>query len=123
MSARRKTVAIIDDDPGVLRALESLLHAHDIATEVYASGEDYIERFAASKAICLVLDVHLPGISGLELGRLLAAAGFRPPIIFMTADDSETTKKAAVDAGCIAFLRKPFPSHHLIGPIEDIDVS
>jgi FixJ family two-component response regulator len=119
--SERRTVAIIDNDPAILRALGNLLNAHDISTETYASAEAYIEGIAASRATCLVIDIHLGDISGIELRRRLAAAGSRLPIIFMTADDSEPTKKRALDAGCVAYLRKPFPSHHLIGAIEKIE--
>ncbi len=110
-------VAIVEDDTAMLKGVEGLLNAHGFVTETYASAEAFLERAAVSKASCLVLDIHLGGISGIELRRQLAAAGSRLPVIFMTAVDSEIIQRQAVEVGCIAFLHKPFPSGHLIEAI------
>ena len=113
----KKVVAIVEDDPGMLKGLQRLLTAHGFVTEAYTSAEGFLERGAASKANCLVLDINLGGISGIDLRRRLAAAGSRLPVIFMTSSDSEVVQTEAIAAGCIAYLRKPFPARQLIDAI------
>jgi len=113
----KKVVAIVEDDPSMLKGLQRLLTAHGFVTEAYTSAEKFLERGAGSKASCLILDINLGGISGLELRRRLAAAGSRLPVIFMTSGDSETVQTAAIAAGCVAYLHKPFPAGHLMNAI------
>jgi FixJ family two-component response regulator len=115
---RRKLVAVVDDDPGMLKGLQRLLTAHGFETEAFASAEAFLERGAARDPMCLVLDIHLGGMSGIELRRRLAHAGSTVPVIFITAFDDETTKREATEAGCIAYLHKPFPAPLLIGALD-----
>jgi FixJ family two-component response regulator len=118
MSARRKLVVVVDDDKSMLKGLERLLNASGFDTEVFCSAEAFLARKAAREAACLVLDIHLGGMSGIELRRRLAASGSAVPVIFMTAFDDEGTHDEAAEAGCVACLRKPFPARLLIGAIE-----
>ena len=118
MVTDKKVVAIVEDDPSMLVGVGRLLRAHGFVTEIYTSAEAFLERSAASDASCLILDIHLGGISGIDLRRRLAAAGSRLPVIFMTAGDSEKIQKEAIEAGCIAYLPKPFPSRQLIDAIR-----
>jgi FixJ family two-component response regulator len=118
MPNRRKLVTVVDDDPGMLKAIGRLLQAKGFDVEVFASAEAFLARSATTEAECLVLDIHLGGMSGIELRRRLVAAGSQLPVIFITALDDEATRKKATEAGCVAFLRKPFPSHLLIDAIE-----
>jgi FixJ family two-component response regulator len=118
MEADKRVVAIVEDDPSMLKGLERLLNVHGFATEVYTSAEAFLAGAAASEAGCLVLDIKLGGISGIELQRRLTAAGSRLPVIFMTAVDSEVVQREATEAGCIAYLHKPFPARQLIGAID-----
>src|SRR5258705_11202158 len=113
----KKVVAIVEDDPSMLKGLQRLLTAHGFVTEAYTSAEKFLERGAESRASCLILDINLGGISGLELRRRLAAAGSRLPVIVMTSGDSETVQTAAIAAGCVAYLHKPFPAGHLMNAI------
>jgi len=110
-------VAIVEDDPSMLKGVARLLKANGFGTEGYTSGEAFLERAAETKADCLVLDINLGGISGIELHRRLTATGYKLPIIFMTAVESETNLKEAWEAGCVAYLRKPFPARQLIDAI------
>jgi FixJ family two-component response regulator len=119
MSARRKLVVVVDDDTTMLRSLERLLNASGFDTESFSSAEAFLARTEARKAACLVLDIHLDGMSGIELRRRLADSGCAVPVIFMTAFDDEGTHEKAVEAGCIACLQKPFPARLLIGAIEN----
>jgi len=108
MSKSSIVVAIVDDDPGVLAATGNLLAAYGFKSERYASAEAFLAAVALSQAACLVLDVDLAGISGLELACRLSQDGFRFPVIFATGRDDEATRRKAADIGCVAFLRKPF---------------
>jgi FixJ family two-component response regulator len=118
MSAQAKTVAVVDDDRSMLVGVERLLNAYGFATKVFASAEAFLDPAAAAGADCLVVDIDLGGMSGIELRRRLADRGCAVPIIFMTALDDEATRARALDAGCIAYLLKPFPSRCLIDAIK-----
>ena len=118
MPKRRKLVAVVDDDPSMLRATESLLDAHGLAAVTFSSAEEFLCRDQAIEIDCLLLDIHLEGASGFELRLRLTAAGSTLPVIFMTAHDDDGIRRAAVQMGCIAYLRKPFPAHQLIDAIE-----
>jgi FixJ family two-component response regulator len=119
MSVRRKLVVLVDDDQSVLRGLERLLKASGFDTETFPSAEEFLARASPSEAACLVLDIHLGGMSGIELRRQLAASGIAVPVIFMTAFDDDATQQAALVAGGIACLRKPFSARSLIGAINE----
>jgi FixJ family two-component response regulator len=118
MSVRRKLVVVVDDDGGMLKGLERLLNASGFDTEVFSSAEAFLASTCAREATCLVLDIHLGGMSGIDLRRRLAASGSAVPVIFMTAFDDESTHEEAIEAGCVACLHKPFPARLLIGAIE-----
>lgn len=109
-------IAIVEDDPSMLKGVVRLLRAHGFATEAYASAEAFLGA-AETKAVCLLLDNNLGGISGIELQRQLATAGSTLPVIFMTAVESESDQREASDAGCVAYLRKPFLARQLIDAI------
>ena len=118
MFKRRKLVAVVDDDPSMLMAAGELLIARGFATEVFASAEDFLGRDTAVQVDCLLLDINLGGMSGIELRRQLTASGSRLPVIFMTGFDDEPMRGQALKAGCIACLRKPFPARQLFDAIE-----
>ena len=114
----RKLVIVVDDDPGVLKAIERLLKAFGIDCELFQSVYDFQSRARLNLALCLILDVNLNGESGIEVRQRLAVTWPSIPVIFITADDSERNRKAATEAGCIAYLAKPFSAKSLIGAIE-----
>jgi FixJ family two-component response regulator len=118
MAKPRRIVAVVDDDPSMLKSIEYLLDAYGFGVEVFDSAESFVRREPFRNISCLVLDIHLGGMSGFDLGRFLTARGYRVPIIFITAVDDEASAKEANDAGCVAFLRKPFPSSHLLDAIR-----
>jgi FixJ family two-component response regulator len=113
-----RTVAVVEDDPSMLRSIERLLNAHGYETEGYASAETFLESDFAGAIGCLVLDIHLGNMSGIELRRRLRDSGFRLPVIFVTAVDDEALEAEAVDAGCVAYLHKPFAAKLLIAAIH-----
>jgi FixJ family two-component response regulator len=114
----RRNVAIVDDDPGMLRGLSDLLGACGFETDMFSSAEEWLDRGDLRRIDCLLLDVQLGGISGIELQRQLKALGSTLPIVFMTAFDDEETRAQASQAGCLGWLRKPFSSQQLIEAIE-----
>jgi FixJ family two-component response regulator len=99
------------------RAIERLLHAAGYATQAFASAEAVLETGAGNRAACLVLDVHLPGLSGFDLRARLEAAGAKPPVVFITAHDESQWRDAAGRAGAIAYLLKPFAGHELLDAV------
>jgi len=120
MGNRMRTIAIIDDNPSMLKGLDRLLSAHGFRVQTFTSAELFLERFAECKADCLLLDIHLGGISGIDLQRRLTSSGTDLPVIFMTAIDNEATRQDAFDAGCVAYLRKPFLANLLIDAINKV---
>jgi FixJ family two-component response regulator len=118
MPTRQKVVAIVEDDPNMLRATTDLLDAHGFATVAFASAEAFLERGIAKAVDCLLLDVDLGGMSGIDLRRQLRVSGCTLPIIFMTAIDDEAIERQALASGCAAYLRKPFPPGALIDAIR-----
>jgi FixJ family two-component response regulator len=117
MMAQPTVVIVVDDNGGLLKSVARLLAHHGIDTRTFASGEALLESDSVQTATCLLLDIHLGGISGIELRRRLAASGLKCPVIFMTGDDDEATRNEAMDTGCIAYLRKPFAPNVLLDVI------
>ncbi|WP_314960104.1 response regulator transcription factor [Bradyrhizobium cosmicum] len=118
MMAQRTVVVVLDDDASLLKSVARLLACHGIESRTFASAEALLESDSVQAATCLLLDIHLGGISGIALQRRLAASGSKWPIIFMTASDDEATRNEAMDAGCIAYLRKPFAQDDLLNAIS-----
>ncbi|UPJ52629.1 response regulator [Bradyrhizobium sp. 200] len=116
--AQRTVVIVVDDDAGLLKSVARLLAHHGIESRTFASAEAVLESDSVQTASCLLVDIHLGGISGIGLQRRLAASGSRWPVIFMTANDDEATRNEAMDTGCIAYLRKPFAQHVLLNAIS-----
>ena len=117
---RMRTIAVVEDDPSMLQGLSRVLSAHGFRVVKFTSAESFLDSLALCEAACLVVDVHLGGISGIDLKRRLTSSGSDFPVIFMTAVDSEATRQAAVDAGCVAYLRKPFLAKLLIEAINQV---
>jgi FixJ family two-component response regulator len=116
MAEQPTVVIVVDDDAGFLKGVTRLLALNGVEARTFASAEALLDSGSEQTATCLLLDIHLCGISGIELQRRLAA-GSKCPVIFVTANDDEATRNEAVDAGCIAHLRKPFARHVLLDAI------
>lgn len=108
----------MEDDPSMRKSVARLLTAHGFATEGYASAEAFLNHAVSSEIGCIVLDVHLGGISGIELWHRLKSAGSKIKVIFITAVDDQTLESEAIQGGCIAYLHKPFPADKLIGAVN-----
>jgi FixJ family two-component response regulator len=113
-----RTIAVVDDDPSLLQGLHRLLSAHGFRVQTFASAEVFLDDIAHCEADCLILDIHLGGISGIDLQRQLIASGRKLPVIFMTAIDNDATHREAIEVGCIAYLGKPFLAKLLIDAIN-----
>src|SRR3954451_20359127 len=96
MSTPPKTIGIVEDDPSMLSATEALLDAHGFATTGFSSAEDFLTRGIASQFDCLVLDIHLGGMSGIELHHRLKVLGRGCPVIFVTAIENEGVWRQAL---------------------------
>jgi DNA-binding NtrC family response regulator len=119
MSQIDPPVCIVDDDASVREAVASLIRAEGLRVETFASARDFLGRPQTARAACLILDVDLPGLSGLDLQRELATAGVEVPIIFLTGHGSIPMSVRAIKAGAVEFLTKPFDADHLLHAIQE----
>lgn len=117
MAADGPTIAVVDDDPSVRKALARLLSVFGYRVELFASAEAFLDAAAASKAMCLLVDIKLGAMSGLDLARQLSTEGFEFPIVFMTGSEKNAVHRQCLDLGCVAFLQKPIPEAHLMGAV------
>ena len=110
MSIRQKSrlVAIVDDDESVLRSLQDLIESDGLSTLCFGSAENFLDSDARNKAACMIADIRMPGISGLELQAKLKAERCRIPIIFITAHGDAEMRIRAMREGAVEFLSKPF---------------
>jgi FixJ family two-component response regulator len=111
-------IAIIDDDESVRLATKSLVMSLGLVGETFASAEEFLASDYLADARCLVADVQLSGMSGIELQRSLVSRGCRTPIIFITAFPNEALEKKALSAGAAGFLIKPFDGKALVECLE-----
>jgi FixJ family two-component response regulator len=98
--------------------IKRLLREHGFDTTLFASATALLSDGDFDDAFCIILDINLNGESGIELRHHLAGLGVRLPVIYVTGNDSEANRVAAIDSGCIAYLTKPFTARSLIEPIE-----
>jgi FixJ family two-component response regulator len=117
MPDQHQSIVIVEDDAGMKKAIERLLRAAGFRPVSFASAEELLQTKAADSAACLVLDIHLPGLSGLELRRLLITSGRLKPVIFITGQDQEPLRDEARRLGC-AYFRKPFEGSALLAAIR-----
>jgi FixJ family two-component response regulator len=103
-----RVVSVVDDDESVCKALRRLLRSFGLDAEMFATAEEFLARVSGESPACLILDVRMPGMSGLELQQHLNTAGRRIPIVFITAHEDQQARRAALAAGAVDFLIKPF---------------
>jgi FixJ family two-component response regulator len=101
-------ISIVDDDDTARAAIESLVRSLGFETHAFASGELFLHSSSLSKTQCLILDVEMPNMTGIELQGHLSQLGFDIPIIFITGYPDEVVRQRALQAGAVAFLVKPF---------------
>jgi FixJ family two-component response regulator len=112
------TVFVVDDDESVRKALKRLLRAHGYNVMTFESAEDFLLSDAVRTAGCILLDMRLPGMSGLDLYEKLASSGATHPVIFMTAHDNPQWQERAAKMDAVAYLRKPFDQQSLLDAIH-----
>jgi FixJ family two-component response regulator len=114
----RPLIAVVDDDQSVREALENLISSVGFEVRLFASAEAFLDSDTAANTDCAVLDLRLPGISGLQLQRKLTADGQSIPAIIITANGNAKAQAEAVAAGAIAFIKKPFKEEVLLAAID-----
>ena len=117
-SATVRTVFIIDDDRSMRQAIQDLVESVGLRAEAYATGQEFLRRQRTSDPSCLVLDVRLPQMSGLDFQRQLADTGVQIPIIFITAHGDIPMSVRALKSGAVEFLTKPFRDQDLLDAIQ-----
>lgn len=112
-------ISVVDDDVSVRRALGNLISSVGYQVELFASAEEFLNSGHLHDTDCLILDVRMPGLSGLELQQRLAATHYLIPIIFITAHASdEEARRRALEAGALDFLLKPFSEESLLNSVR-----
>jgi len=110
-------VAIVDDEEPVRKALKRLLRASGLDAESFASGKDFLEAAALREPDCVLLDLHMPRMTGLQVLRAVQIGRRTLPIVIITAHDAPETREQCLAAGATAYLRKPLEEHELIDTI------
>jgi FixJ family two-component response regulator len=119
MAEGNDLVAIIDDDKTIRDSLSLLLSSYGYQTETFASGEEFLMIADATEASCLIVDINLDDVSGVELVRQLLASGHSFPVIYVTGTQDEIIRQQALELGYIAFLHKPLAKRQLIEAIAE----
>lgn len=117
-SVLQQTVFIVDDDPGFCESLCNLVESAGLVSRQFASAEEFLEAYSPELAGCLVLDVRLPGMSGMELQNELAKSSLTIPIIIMTGHGDIPMVRNALKGGAFEFLTKPFQDEELLSAIQ-----
>ena len=113
-SDRTPLICVVDDDHSVRRALARLMQSLGLDVETYASGPEFLGAEHTRQIACLILDVHLGKMSGFELRRQMVTSGIAPPVIFITAHDTESTREQTRSLSAAGYLRKPFEEDSLL---------
>lgn len=115
--AQASLIAVVDDDPDVRASLDSLMRSVGLAVRCFGSAQDLLADDEARAAACVVTDLHMPGMSGLQLQRELARRGWTQPLIMMTAYPTNEARREAMGGGAAAFLTKPIDPDALLEAI------
>ena len=111
-------ISIVDDDDSLRNALENLMRSAGLRAQGFSSAEAFLRSEQLQETGCLILDVRMPGMSGLELQRQMAVGNSHIPIIFITAYEADDWRTQALEAGAVAFLYKPFHEGELLNAID-----
>jgi FixJ family two-component response regulator len=116
--SRVPLIAIVDDDDALRNSLDNLLRSAGFRAHGFASAEAFLRSDQARETACLIVDVRMPGMNGLELQRQMVAANWQIPIIFITAHADDEARARALEAGAVAFLYKPCREDDLLHAID-----
>jgi FixJ family two-component response regulator len=119
-TVQNQTIFVVDDDAGMRKSIQRLLRLHGFASRAFESVDAFFAQADLREALCIVVDVNLKGRSGVDVKRMLGSANSHLPVIFVTGGDCEVDRAEALDAGCVAFIRKPFTARALIDPIRRV---
>lgn len=118
MVSTQPVIAVVDDESSVRTMLGRVLRVADYQVATFSSGEDFLASLATSLPACVILDIHMPGMSGLEVQACLREAKVRIPVVFITASDDPTLDEAVRWPDTTRLLRKPFPVDELLAAIS-----
>jgi FixJ family two-component response regulator len=118
MLGKGPVVSVVDDDESVRQAIEGLLRSAGLQVAAFASAEEFLRSRHLQTAACLILDLQMPGMGGLELQKRLAQAGHRIPVVILTAHGDDHARTNALRAGAVAFMPKPFDGEVLLRAVE-----
>jgi FixJ family two-component response regulator len=118
MDSSRLRIAVVDDDESVRKALKRLLRAANLDANTFASGRDFLDSLLMQVPDCAVLDLHMPGMNGLDIQQQLARNGLRVPIVVITGHDEPLTRAQCLSAGATAYLCKPLDDEALLDAIR-----
>jgi FixJ family two-component response regulator len=114
LQGKAHMISIIDDDPSIREATKGLMRSLGYATAIFSSAEEFLQSGRVTDTSCVISDIKMPGMNGIELQSHLTAKGHCVPIIFVTAFPEERMRKRAMEAGALCFLSKPFSEERLI---------
>ena len=115
---RVQLISIVDDDDALRNSLDDLIRSIGFRTQGFPSADAFLSSNQAYDTACLILDVRMPGMNGLDLQRKMVAANWRIPIIFITSHADDDARARALEAGAVAFLYKPFREEDLLTAID-----
>jgi len=118
LGARKNLISLVDDDESIRRTTTLLIQSFGFQAAAFESAESLLMSSQLQETSCLIVDVQMPGMNGLQLQRYLAASGYKIPIIFITAYDNKESRQQAMQAGAVAFLSKPFNDELLLETIR-----
>jgi FixJ family two-component response regulator len=118
MPTTAEVIAVVDDDATTRQSIERLLSARGYTVNTFESAEEFLESALVKSTRILVLDIHLKGMSGIELRRRLSVAKSTIPVVFITAYDDDATRNEALGVGCVDCLQKPFAADRLTEALE-----
>jgi FixJ family two-component response regulator len=118
MNDSKSVVFIVDDDPSIRSLLTKLVQSIDLPVEAFASSQEFLSRARPEDPACIILDVRMPGLSGLDLHERLVQSGIEVPVIFITGFGSVPQSVRAMKAGAVDFLEKPFENQALLDAVN-----
>jgi FixJ family two-component response regulator len=110
----KPVIAVVDDDPRIRESLQSLIESAGLTAQVFALGEDFLQRNNLTETSCLITDIRMPGMDGLALQRRVRLARPELPVIFITAHHDDELERSALAEGAVYFIRKPFDAGELL---------
>ena len=111
-------ISIVDDDASVRRATQVLIKSLGYSATAFASAREFLDSGFLGDTDCVIADIHMPGMTGIELQSHLAASGDHTPVILITAFPDDATRKRALDGGALGFLSKPFKEESLVACLQ-----